>query len=43
MDPYRFISILGTFNLIDEGSVDKIYNCIPQLVYPLKSNRFAKT
>lgn len=37
MDPYRFISILGTFNLIDEGSVDKIYNCIPQLVYPLKT------
>lgn len=36
MDPYRFVAILGSFNLIDEGSVDKIYNCIPQLMYPLK-------
>lgn len=37
MDPYRFLAILGTFNLIDLGNEDKIYNCILQLIIPLKS------
>jgi hypothetical protein len=38
MDPYRFLAILGTFDMIEDGSVEKIYNCIPQLIYPLKRN-----
>jgi len=39
MDPYRFIAILGSFDLIDQGSPDKIYDCLPQLIIPLKSTR----
>jgi len=36
MDPYRFLAILGTFDLIEEGTVDQIYDCLPQLIMPLK-------
>ena len=39
MDPYRFLAILGTFDMIDQGQTDKIYNCIPQLIYPLKRKK----
>jgi hypothetical protein len=40
MDPYRFLAIHGTFDLIEEGSIDQIYDCLPQLIMPLKSNLF---
>jgi len=36
MDPYRFLAIHGTFDLIEEGSIDQIYDCLPQLIMPLK-------
>lgn len=36
MDPYRFLAIHGTFDQIEEGSIDQIYDCLPQLIMPLK-------
>jgi hypothetical protein len=41
MDPYRFLAIHGTFDLIEEGSIDQIYDCLPQLIMPLKSKLFS--
>ena len=35
-DPYRSLAIQGVFDLIEEGSVDQIYDCLPQLIMPLK-------
>lgn len=37
MDPYRFLAILGSCDLIEQGQPDKIYDCLAQLVVPLKS------
>lgn len=37
MDPYRFLAILGSCDLIEQGSPDKIYDCLAQLIVPLKS------
>ncbi len=39
MDPYRFLAIAGTFELIEKGP-EKIVSVIPQLIIPLKSNIF---
>jgi len=39
MDPYRFLAILGSCDLIEQGSPDKIYDCLAQLIVPLKSKR----
>jgi len=36
VDPYRNLSILGTFDLIEKGG-DKILPVVPQLIVPLKS------
>jgi len=36
-NPFRFLAIHGTFDLIEEGSVDQIYDCLPQLIIPLKT------
>ena len=36
MDPYRSLAIQGVCDLIEEGSVDQIYDCLPQLIMPLK-------
>lgn len=41
VDPYRFLSILGTFDLIEKGE-NKILPVIPQLIMPLKS-KYLKT
>ena len=35
-EPYRFLAVQGTFDLLDAGK-DKIVNCIPQLIIPIKS------
>ncbi|KAL4442917.1 hypothetical protein ABPG74_010806 [Tetrahymena malaccensis] len=37
VDPYRTLSILGTFDLIEKGE-NKILPVIPQLIMPLKTN-----
>lgn len=37
LDPYRFIAIVGTFNLIEKGE-NKVLPVVPQLVIPLKVN-----
>lgn len=37
MDPYRFLAILGSCDLIEQGQTDKIYDCLAQLIVPLKS------
>lgn len=35
-EPYRFLSVEGTFNLLQAGG-SKIVNCIPQLIIPIKT------
>lgn len=37
MDPYRFLAILGSCDLIEQGQPDKIYDCLAQLIIPLKT------
>ena len=37
MDPYRFLAIQGTYELLDKGG-GKIIAVIPQLIIPIKSN-----
>lgn len=37
IDPYRFLAILGSCDLIEQGQPDKIYDCLAQLIVPLKS------
>ena len=39
MDPYRFLAIQGTYELLDKGG-GKIIAVIPQLIIPIKSNFF---
>jgi hypothetical protein len=43
IDPYRFLSILGTYDLLEKGG-SKILPVIPQLIIPIKSkiNYFIK-
>lgn len=36
MDPYRFLAILGTYSLLENGG-NKILPVIPQLIIPIKS------
>lgn len=36
LDPYRFIAILGSFELIEKNSSEKIIECIPLIILPLK-------
>lgn len=36
VDPYRFFSILGTYDLLEKGG-NKILPVIPQLIIPIKS------
>lgn len=36
MDPYRFLSILGTYDLLEKGG-SKILPVIPQLIIPIKT------
>lgn len=38
IDPYRFLSILGSYDLIEKGG-SKLLPVIPQLIIPLKSKR----
>ncbi|KAL9651336.1 hypothetical protein ABK040_001288 [Willaertia magna] len=35
-EPYRFLAVQGTFDLLKNGK-DKIVNCIPQLIIPIKT------
>ncbi|EFC50266.1 hypothetical protein NAEGRDRAFT_82851 [Naegleria gruberi] len=35
-EPYRFLAVQGTFDLLKYGK-DKIVNCIPQLIIPIKT------
>jgi hypothetical protein len=35
-EPYRFMAVEGTFNLLEKGK-NKIVNCIPQLIIPIKT------
>lgn len=36
IDPYRFLSILGTYDLLEKGGT-KILPVIPQLIIPIKT------
>ena len=36
LDPYRFIAILGSFELVERNSAEKIIECIPLIILPLK-------
>jgi len=36
LDPYRFLSILGTYDLLEKGG-SKILPVIPQLIIPIKT------
>jgi hypothetical protein len=36
IDPYRFLAILGSFDIIEKASVDKLLETIPLIVQPLK-------
>jgi len=36
MDPYRFLAIMGTYELLDKGG-GKIIAVIPQLIIPIKT------
>jgi hypothetical protein len=36
IDPYRFLSILGTYDLLEKGG-SKILPVIPQLIIPIKT------
>jgi len=36
LDPYRFLSILGTYDLLEKGG-SKILPVIPQLIIPVKT------
>ena len=36
IDPYRYLAIAGTFELIEKGP-EKIPQIVPQLILPLKS------
>ena len=38
MDPYRFLAIMGTYELLDKGG-GKIIAVIPQLIIPIKSKQ----
>ena len=42
MDPYRFLAIMGTYELLDKGG-GKIIAVIPQLIIPIKSNSQTQT
>jgi hypothetical protein len=35
-EPYRFLAVEGSFNLLEHGG-QKIVNCIPQLIIPIKT------
>jgi hypothetical protein len=35
-EPYRFLAVEGSFNLLEHGG-QKIVNCIPQLIIPVKT------
>ena len=37
MDPYRFLAILGSFELLERNKTDSIIECLPLLIVPLKS------
>ncbi len=39
IDPYRFLAILGTYDLLEKGG-SKILPVIPQLIIPIKSKKF---
>ena len=36
-DPYRFLAVQGTYDLIESGGVNRILPVIPQLIIPLKT------
>jgi len=36
LDPYRFLAILGTYDLLEKGG-SKILPVIPQLIIPIKT------
>ena len=42
IDPYRFLSILGTYEMLEKGGT-KILPVIPQLIIPIKSKIILKT
>ncbi len=35
-DPYRFLAILGSFELIESNSLEKIIECLPLIIMPMK-------
>ena len=37
IDPYRFLAILGSFDIIDKSTTEKLVETIPLLVQPLKA------
>ena len=38
LDPYRFLAILGSFELIEKNSTESIIECLPLIIMPLKSS-----
>lgn len=36
MDPYRFLSILGSMELIEKNEEEKLIDCIPMIIIPIK-------
>ena len=39
MDPYRFLAIMGTYEMLEKGGA-KILPVIPQLIIPIKGLYF---
>jgi len=36
-DPYRFLAILGSFELIEKNKTNQIIECLPLIIMPLKT------
>ena len=37
MDPYRFLAILGSFELLEKNKTENIIECLPLLIMPIKT------
>lgn len=35
-DPYRFLAILGAFDIIESSETDKLIECVPLIIQPIK-------
>jgi len=37
LDPYRFLAILGSFELLEKNQTENIVECLPLLIMPIKT------